>query len=795
MIRKHIELYAVVLSMVFILLASSLPSVSFLVPIPDTENGVAGPEPNRGHPETRSPVYAPQIVCDENTTKPTNPMEIVAFNCTVRNLGNVTDDYEVLATPIKGWSIICDPYEIDDIPPRNGSAPDAEKNRSLVIRVVTGDYYNATLGKYTLDVTVKSITCPSNRSTLTLTIYILLVHCIDITPPEGQYRLPGEDVLYEFTVQNLGNGDDEYDIWVESSDDEWVVRLVDDTQGILKIQQGRIVVVPVIVYLPEEVDGGSCQITTLCVRPHSDPNASVRCGFVQTIVKGFPCKPFDMYIEVREKAGQLEDTLTFTVDVIIHKDYGKDKDMEGGITFLMSEQPSGWSVDIDDSNIPEWGGTKDLEYGIYVKVAVPKSTPVGKYNFTLDGYDNGPPMKFVDCVTFHVDVLPTYRAEIVFNESEKITGEEENVPFSALLTNTGNVDCNYNWTLSCHNDSWIDKTHGECTLEAGEIREIEFNIFVPSYTIPEKYEFKFHLYSKNEKNISIEHVFRLEVTERLDFEFVAFEGPHYVNPGEERFVDIEVMNTGNTNATISFDVFGEPWALLTRKNLFIPYRGTEKLSLQIVTGENNTPGEYSFTIMGRITTDTDTSKTVSLTTIIPTFEFICSDLYIKDLIPGLAFTGYEGEMVNFYIEVYNTGNQYFDLVDHGTNLTVMIRLGDELIQSDKIAHLDVGSWVRVYFNHTFTTVGMYSLRVEINNERLLHESDYNDNYAVREINIIPKSPEDNDGDDEKEQALGERGLTDLLTIVLIIFIFSIIIAGAVIFIKKKYPLKNKDELE
>ena len=230
MTRRYLELYAVVLSMVFILLISSLPSVSFLVPTPDTESGIVVTETGNVLQETRSPVYAPQIVCDENTTKSAYPMEIVVFNCTVRNLGNVTDDYEVLTTTIHGWYAIPYPERFIQVPVQDSNAPDWEKNRSFYLKVIVGDLYNATVGKYTIDVTVRSKMCPSNQSTLTFTIHVLLLHIIEITPPEPQYRLPGEDVLYEFTVQNLGNGDAEYDIWVESSDDEWVVRLVDDTQ-------------------------------------------------------------------------------------------------------------------------------------------------------------------------------------------------------------------------------------------------------------------------------------------------------------------------------------------------------------------------------------------------------------------------------------------------------------------------------------------------------------------------------------------------------------------------------------
>ncbi len=779
MTRNRYILYTIVFLMVSILVASSLPSVSYLVPRPDTESGIVVTETGNVLPETRSPVYAPQIVCDENTTKSAYPMDIVTFNCTVRNLGNVTDDYEVVSTTIHGWYAIPYPERFIQVPVQDSNAPDWDKNRSFNLKVIVGDLYNATVGKYTFDVTVRSTMCSSNRSTLTFTIDVLLVHVIEITPPEPEYRLPGEDVRYEFTVQNLGNGDAEYDLWTETSDEEWVALLVDDTQEVLKIQQGRIVVVPVIVYLPEDVDGGTCQITYLCVKPHEDPNASATCASVQTMVT-IPCQPFDMRMDVRKQAGKLEDTLTFTVYVTFNKEVD-------GVTFLMSEQPSNWSVEIDDSNIPEWGGTKDLEYEIYAKVSIPHSTPVGRYNFTLDGYLTGPPLKFVDCVNFKVDVLPTYRAEMGFNESEKTAAEEENVPFSALLTNTGNIECSYNWTLSCHNVSWIDVAQGEYSLAPGEIREIEFNVLAPIYTPAGPYEFEFQLHSANESNISFEHTFVLNVSSRLDFEFVTLEELHYVNPGEESFVDIGVINTGNANVTISFDMMGEPWAFLIQKNLFIPYRGTENLSLRIAAAGNVTPGRYTFQVTGRVTTRPQTSFNISLEIITPHFEFACSDIFMRYVVHGLPQRGFVGDTVSFYLEIFNKGEQYYDLLDHGANLSVTIMLGGEPIHPVDIPHLDAGSSVWVNFSHTFLTEGTYRLNAEINADRVLHESNYSDNHGAGEITIIEKETDDTVGNPGDDDTFFGRKLSVLLAIVLIIFICSIIITGALILIKRKYP--------
>ena len=188
---------------------------------------------------TRGPQFTPTLVCNEPgpepQTKKAYPMDLVTFNCTVTNEGNFYDDYVVDSTEISGWNIILYPDKFPRIPPLSSPEDDAKKIKKMTVRIVVGDLYKAKVGKYSLDVTLRS-KLSSNRSTLTFNIDVLLLHRIDIKTPDMQYKLPEEDVLYEFQIQNLGNGDDIYDLWVDSSHSEWVVLLVDDTQSRLNIQ-------------------------------------------------------------------------------------------------------------------------------------------------------------------------------------------------------------------------------------------------------------------------------------------------------------------------------------------------------------------------------------------------------------------------------------------------------------------------------------------------------------------------------------------------------------------------------
>ncbi len=738
---------------------------------------------------TRGPQFTPVLKCNEEgpdpQTKKAYPMDLVSFNCTVTNEGNFYDDYVVDSTKIKGWNIILYPDKFPRIPPLSSPEDDAKKIRKMTVRIVVGDLYSAMVGKYSLDVTLRS-KLSSNRSTLTFNIDVLLLHRIDIKTPDMQYKLPGEDVLYEFQIQNLGNGNDIYDLWVDSSHSEWVALLVDDTQGRLNIQMGRTVVVPVIVYLPEDADAGFSQITTLCAKPIDSEYAEIERGFVQTIVKHiYEIDIVEDETLILERNGQPGGYSTFTF-TIINKGNDLDDVIGNPGTFVVSDspnQPTEWEEWVDSSDIREGGLPQDLEADIEYKVKVPPSTPVGKYKFTIDVLTDVP-LKIQDTVEFTVNVIPIYNAEITCNLSTESGFIGDNVSFGIMLRNIGNIEDTYTWEVESDYPQWIYIPEPQFTVDFGYTTEPTFYVKIPMDQAAKSYEFILKLGSMGDKNISFQQTFILNVEETLDFSFEETNRTYDAIPHGETLVKLKVHNTGNGDVTLSFDIFGEKWGLLGQKNLFLMYRESKEMALSFKPPADVDLKGYSFEVKGRITVGADVVKQTTINIRVVDFEFALTDLYLEDVVGKDVYMVEKNVPLGLYVDVLNRGVQFFDSEKFGSELWVKFYSGGELIHRENITFMESNSYVRVKFNHTFSKEGDFQITTQI--EGIQDSTPMDDKGKGHFSVMIPDEERTNVTVTEKA---GISSL-DYVFLFLIIFFALMITVFTMIFIRRKYNVEG-----
>ena len=561
------------------------------------------------HRITRAPHFAPILECDENTTKTADPGDLVVFNCTVMNEGNMTDDYEVTSSTIPGWNIILYPDKFPGIPPVTSPAPESERIRSLTVRAVVG--FNATVGNYYFEVTLRSQLSPSNTSKVTFTVRFLPLHRIDIISPQQKSRLPGEKVMYEFQVRNTGNVDDTYEIWVESSDPDWVVILADDSMETLNLHIGNMEVVPVIVFIPQEVDAGHIHLTTFAARLKDEPSAHVERGTVETMVSNLTRIKVDQDERERTRDGILGDDVTFTFE-IINKGNNLDTIIGSPGTFLVSRSPDtpfNWLTFIDNSSLGEGGLPKDQGVNISFRVTIPPLTPPGIYEFLVNIYSDIP-LTFQDKASFTVNVLTLYNTEMEFNVTSKEACIGDNVSFSPLLSNTGNVRDTYTCKIESDHTYWIYIKEPTFTVDLGDACETVFNVRVPRDTPPGTYDFLFTLFSEGDENISFEQRYELKVAETLDFSFSVSNETHDAVIGREILVPLTVANTGNVDLPLSLDIFGEPWGTLGHNYLFIRFYETEELTLTFRPPHGMELTEYTFLIVGEVLAETGTRKII-----------------------------------------------------------------------------------------------------------------------------------------------------------------------------------------
>ncbi len=520
---------------------------------------------------TRQGEYRPLLECKDNRTKTAEPLDPILFNFTVKNGGDVPDDYDVLCSQITGWNIIPSISEFHDVQPLSGPASDEEKTRNLTVAVIVGNVSTARVGLYEINVTLRSRGDPSNETGIGVFTDVLLLHRIGLLAPESREAMPGDRIIYDFEVVNDGNGDDEYRLWTGSSDNNWHTELVDADDGNISVPFGGLKKVEVMLYVPDYTDAGSSQLTTLYARPKDtgDPVEPVS-EFVQTSVK----TSYDIDPEQEEgelvKEGAPGDSVTFNFTVT-NAGNGLDSVIGSEGTFRMvkvPQIPSPWNVSVDTSGIRQGGLPKGHEAAIVLTVTIPYVTPAGDYVLGMDIF-TGLSLAYQGELSFTTRVRAKYGVVVGCADCRKNSSSGENVSFALTVWNSGNLPDSYDFEMSSDNPEWLYVPVRQVYLDFGDDTTVRFFMEVPEHAPPGKYGFALKCLSEGMGGEICEQTFELTVIRSLSFTL----DPSAVNlravPGMERLLLIEARNTGNVEVLLSLEVDGESWCGLERASLHL----------------------------------------------------------------------------------------------------------------------------------------------------------------------------------------------------------------------------------
>lgn len=608
-------------------LALPLPTIGphFL---PGPENTYAAIEhggvPVTTNVDSRDSLYKPILECQDNITKSAYPLDLVVFNFTLSNGGDIEDDYDVITFGITGWEIIPGPEEFIDVPPYSGPAPESEKVRDLTVAIVVGNVTCARYGDYDINITLRSRNRPSNESTSTIHIRVMHLHDLDIDPPVGRDVLPGDTKSYEFRLENRGNGDDTYDIRIESSNNNWHVELADEGQDRITIEFGGSETVAIMVHIPDFAEAGRSQITTLYARPNSSAEpGDTRSGFVQTSVT----KIYNIALRQDEsekvKEGVPGESLRFHF-IIENAGNSLDDVIGSRGTFVMSEVPdipSSWNATIDLSGIREGGLPSEHTVDIILTARIPPVTPVGSYNIKVDIY-TGVPLQFQDEVRFSAKVKPEYDSEAQPVEIKRSSPSGRNISFELAVRNTGNLPETYTISVNSPHSSWLHVPVDSLSLDLGDLGLFQLHADIPGSALPGTYEFTAAVRSEERETVIINQTFELEVVETRNFTLDPTEWDLKVIPGTSRLVIVTANNTGNTDIALTFSLTGEQWCRLEKENLFLGLHSSEGILLVFRPPFEIDAGTFEFTLRAAVSGESGAGKecTVRLEMIDPLAE-------------------------------------------------------------------------------------------------------------------------------------------------------------------------------
>lgn len=237
--------------------------------------------------------------------------------------------------------------------------------------------------------------------------------------------------------------------------------------------------------------------------------------------------------------------------------------------------------------------------------------PAGVYEFVMDIYSDIP-LTHQDKVSFTLNVFTFYNIEMEIKETSKDANIGDNVSFTAMLNNTGNIRATYNWGVESDQASWIWLGDPTFTVDFGDTYQLLFNVRVPMNAPVDTYDFLFTLFSEGYGNTSFEQSFKVNVTETLDFSLSVLNDTYNAVMGGEILLPLRVANVGNAALPLTFRIFGEPWGILEHRNLFVIIEEVEELIISFNPPWGIEQKEYSFLIIGELITGIALEKIITV---------------------------------------------------------------------------------------------------------------------------------------------------------------------------------------
>jgi len=253
------------------------------------------------------------------------PTEVLSYTVTVKNTGNLDDNYILTASDNTGWGPTVSPTPLFVA---SGSAGEA----TLTVTVPENAKF-CTMDNITVTATSQSDNTVSDNAWCLA--HAAMVRGVEISiSPSCQSGLPGENLEYTMTVRNLGNVDDDYD-FIAQDTENWGLSIASSIM--VPAFENRTTVLTVAI--PDNVMG--CTLDNVTVIATSQENENVSdsesCLAHVKVLPGV-----DVRIEPGWQENFFGENLTYTVTVI---NTGNARDNY----ILTADDIGGWGLTFSDN--------------------------------------------------------------------------------------------------------------------------------------------------------------------------------------------------------------------------------------------------------------------------------------------------------------------------------------------------------------------------------------------------------------------------------------------------------------
>lgn len=387
------------------------------------------------------------------------PCTTLDYTVTVRNTGNIDDNYNLSWIDNAGWDNI---WLGDNL---LWVARDNENSTTLHVHI-PGNATPCTEDNTIVIATLQDNDMVSDNDSCIAHATITRGVRVSISPSENS-AFPGENVAFTVTITNTGDNVDNYSL--DARDDlGWTLSLADNLLGNVMLGENRTTTLTVTI--PENAEPGAEDNITVTAASKGDPSVRDNGNCVVrsiAIIRGV-----EVSISPAEKEGMPEVELSYTVEVA----------NTGNIVDV-------YNLTVSDNADPSWGpslseNTLEVPAGengtTTLSVTVPENTMLDtedEITIVVTSRENGAITALASCVGRS---LILRRVEVKISPGYRDGPPGSTLYYTVTVANTGQAADIYNLHVTASTGWFPDIEPSSLTLDPGESDNATLSVVIPS---------------------------------------------------------------------------------------------------------------------------------------------------------------------------------------------------------------------------------------------------------------------------------------------------------------------------
>lgn len=543
---------------------------------------------------TVEPYIYEVILYADHTQHTVRPGQSVDYMITVENAGNTEDTIEMtLSGTYSSWGSL-DQYSVF-------LYPNDTQDIWLTVEIPS----DAEGGDYVIKVTGTSCGDPFEDYDMDFTTTVEpWVYDVNLSSDiyEKSAR-PGENLIFNITVENLGDIEDTIDLSMSGEKSQWGT--LSEESVTLGISDS--VTITLTMNVPSDAQGGDYEIE-VCGTSQGDLSEYSEIQLITTVVPYV----YDVHLSSDDpnKSAKPGQTMVFNITC---ENRG---DIEDTVNITISEEIMEWCTLADDCFVLGPGEFNTTT----VEVDVPTDAQGGDFYFYVTGSSMGDPAKYHQ-IRIIATVNPwVYALDFTSYETAKSAFAGESVTYKMTVENIGELNDTFSLSLSGSYKDWGKLFPTSVSLVPYSSEEVSLTVDVPDDVSGGDYKIKVKARSQKDTSEFAELVFTTTVIPFVfDYDLTPENQYSDVALGANAVFEILAENTGNYQETINLELSGAKaeWGYLDPANITLSSGAFEFVYLMIYVPLDSQPGNYYFTVKGTIVEDPYISDSVRVKVIVP----------------------------------------------------------------------------------------------------------------------------------------------------------------------------------